>query len=762
MQHTASFRCIIFLVFIMKRFVLFPFFIVCSLLIGTLLAFSSNPKIEIVNGKTNNFVLRLDSSQKIEESDSPAISEFTRNVNTSYHNQISISAFNVINNENGWETLLPEGYFYNPVTLDGDNNKISGISSFRYIGDGSLELHYGYSLNNEEIIYSFSETLVNNETYYLNDNHPSYFYIKNNNEISVSIDEFIITYSCEEESFPLNNLKVLMIGNSFADDTIYYGERIAGGFGISLDLYDAYIGGCTINTHYTNLLSDNKVYSMRSMNGENWVYKDNMSLRDIILSNTFDIITFQQASAEVGRNNTYSNLTNLVNEVKSIALGNPKYYWHQTWAYDKDYSEYYDYFSYFNNDQETMFNAIVDCYLNEVVPTNLFEKTIFNGTAVQNLRTSYMKDTFSRDGKHMSLVHGRYLLGANFISSIYGIDYELSPLNYRPIGLNKTYLDLVNESIKNARNNPNVITESKYTQSEIKDYDLSNFTEIDAGIVGCSYYYSQDPNNYNMRNNHVENTSNVYASTFRFTRDTLPVGSIVFIQEGLGYRPEAWINDSAQSFRKGEEYKNVLEITEEFWDGYMYRAFNIFKAGKQKLSDQYVDEQYDDIFDGFRIFVPNEKMTGLTPKSNNPSYASDSSLFSANGLNIDNYTRVHLDPITGFYKCDSYYYLMNSYLDSTAQKFVCTRPFYKYNNDLPVNSVIIVDSSYQYRSDCWGEKATYSPRPNNVTTNFSVVNDSFINPFRRRTFNISNTNSSLVGQNSIDFMNHFRIYIPKN
>ena len=498
---------------------------------------------------------------------------------------------------------------------------------------------------------------------------------------------------------------------------------------------------------------------MRSMNGSSWNYQNEMSLNDIVTYKDWDIITFQQASAEIGRTGTYSNLVNLVNEVKGLVTGSPKYYWHQTWAYDFDYSEYNDYFSYFDNNQITMFNAIVDCYNNYVVPTGLFEKTIFNGTAVQNLRTSYMGDTLSRDGKHMSIVHGRYLLASNFISTVYGIDFNLSPVPFVPEGMNRSFKKVVNESIENARKYPDSISYSAYFASEVDQYDLSNYTEIDAGLVGCSFYNCTDSSNYNKRINHTSGTSNIYCTSSRFTPSTLPVGSLVFCKEGFGYRPEAWVDDSKQSSRKSESYQNVLEITDSFWDGYQYRGFNIFKSGKQKLSGEYVDEQFDEIFDGFRIFVPNNKMDGLLPKTHNNKDIDDRNLFTNHSLDIDNYERIHLDPITGFYKCDSYYYLMNSYVDDTAKKFVCTRPFFTSRGELPAGTVLIVDSGYQWRSDRWTEKATTS-RPDNVSTNFTILDESFMSPYRRRTFNVSSTNSYYVGQNSITFMDHFRIYVP--
>ena len=148
-------------------------------------------------------------------------------------------------------------------------------------------------------------------------------------------------------------------------------------------------------------------------------------------------------------------------------------------------------------------------------------------------------------------------------------------------------------------------------------------------------------------------------------------------------------------------------------------------------------------------------MAGLTPKSYNPYYSTDASNFTNHGYDIDNFHRLHLDPITGFYKCDELYSLYNKYIDDTAKKFVCTRPFNTKDNDLPAGSIIILDSGYQWRSDCWIEKGTYPDRPSNVTTNFYVVNSSFMSPFRRRTFNVSKTNGGYVGQNAINVFTHY-------
>ena len=705
-------------------------------------------------GEKDPYALSLH-NQKISGESTAYTGEVSSTIKTALGSNISFKASNVIKYEEGWQTILPGGYFYNPIDESTHHNKISGICSISYTSASSstLALHYGYTINGSNVFYSHEVDLVSGMPFTFSEDKPAYIYIKNESNSNVDIDELVIRYTCSESTYSKLNYNVLMIGNSFADDTIYYANRIAASYGINLNIVNSYIAGCTINTHYANLTNGTSPYSMRYMNNGSWVYVDKQTLPSIINSNNWDVVTFQQASAEVGRPSTYSNLANLVNGVRSLVGLAPKFYWYQTWAYDQDYYDYYDYYSYFDNDQITMFDAIIDCYENEVDPLGLFDKTIYAGTAVQNLRTSYMKDTFSRDGKHMSSVHGRYLLGLNMISNLFDIDLDLSSCNYKPSEANTSFKNVAFEAIRNAYNHPLEITSSVYTSSEMGEYDLTNYTEIDAELVGCSYWNSTDSANYNKRNSNVNGTSNLYTSTKRFTPTTLPVGSLVFIDESFGVRPEAWTSDSQQSSRPSETYQNVIEIDSSFWDGYEYRAFNIFKAGKTELKGQ-----YDQIFDGFHVYVPNSLLGDNLPKGYNSYYQNDKTVFESNYLNIDAFERIHLDPITGFYKCDSYYELTNSYVDDTAKKFMCSRPFYTAKGDLAENTVIIADNGYQWRSDCWTSHGTYSSRPGNVSAPLTKLSSSFMEGFYRRTINVSSTSNGYVNQNYISFFNHVRLY----
>ena len=711
-------------------------------------------------GDESPYQLSLNSSNRITNSNTFSGSNpISGTVYTTLENPIEISGYNIVKYNNGWQTILPNGYIFNDLDGSTDHNKISGIKSIKYVGNGLLSLHYGYTVNNSSLFYGLEKTLTNDVEYVFDDGDlPSYFYLKNNSATNINIENLSINYSCSAQSFPRNNLNVLMIGNSFADDTIFYAKNIAASYGITLNIFDAYIGGCTINTHYSNMQNDTAAYSMRSTNGTSWVYQDNMTLNQIIDSNTWDYITFQQASAEVGRPDAYNNLEGFVGIVRNRVGPDPKFYWYQTWAYDHDYMEYYDYFSYFNNDQLAMFNATNTCYQNKVAPTNLFEKTIFAGTAVQNMRTSYMQDTISRDGKHMSTGHGRYLLGLNFVSNLLGIDYDLSPCSYFPEGINSSFKNVAYESIRNARRTPFSVTQSVYTQSEMANYDLTNYSEIDVGFVGNSYYDSTDPSKYSQRQGNVSGTSCNFVATKMFAQNTLPIGSLVFCLESFGYRPEAWTSLAQQDNRPSERYDNVLEIDSTFWNGYQYRAFNIFKVTKSTLMGQ-----FEQVFNNFKIFVPNSSLNNdIVLKNTNTYSSSDRAIFASEFLNFDSYDRVFVDPIIGFYKCDDYYNLQNSYVDSTAKKFVCTRAFFTENGELPKDSVIICDSGYQWRSDCWGDHGKTTTRPNNVSTRITRLDETFMNQWRIRTFNFSRTDGDVVGQNEIAFANHVRIYVPNS
>ena len=566
---------------------------------------------------------------------------------------------------------------------------------------------------------------------------------KQNIKVQVAGED--ISTNIEVEVIPSDSFDLLMIGNSFSDDTIQWVNEICSDLGINANIANLYIGGCTLDTHYNNLIGNNAAYEFRTYDKETnkWKTKNSTSISDALASYDWEYVSLQQASGSSGIASTYSTLTSAISKIKNIK-DNVKFIWNMTWAYQQNST--HGEFSKYNNDQLAMYQAIVDT-VNETVETNSeIELVIPNGTSIQNARTSFVGDNLTRDGFHLSYDFGRYIAGLTLVAKMTGVD--ISTLKYAPKGVSKAYKDIAIESVINAINNPYKVTTSKYL--EAPTYDLSNHVEIDYMPVGCAYYNSSDANNYNKLITSASNSINFIASK-RFSKDEIPVGSIIEINEGYQYRPEAWVDDTVQRSRPDNVSMKHIEVDENWWGNYTYRAFNISSTSGGSLM-----YKMKDAFDAFSIYVPKDLYKEPVVSVNQ----NDKTLFESQSLDINNYELYDYDYYNGFYNSSLYDDLYIEYNNqSLSKKFICTEGFNK--ETLPIGSVLIVDSGYKYRPDAWVGKTTTSPRPTNVTTNFVLVDEAWRSDYTLKGFIISKTDNSVINNIPHEVASHFRIYIPK-
>ena len=126
-------------------------------------------------------------------------------------------------------------------------------------------------------------------------------------------------------------MKILAIGNSFSSDATRYLHKIARAAGEKLTVVNLYIGGCTLERHFRNMLSEEQAYELQ-INGESSGFK--VSLKEALLNRPWDVITFQQASHDSTRYETYQPyLSELSAYVKRMCPGAQQII-HQTWAYE--------------------------------------------------------------------------------------------------------------------------------------------------------------------------------------------------------------------------------------------------------------------------------------------------------------------------------------------------------------------------------------------------------------------------------------------
>lgn len=401
-----------------------------------------------------------------------------------------------------------------------------------------------------------------------------------------------------------NPIHILAIGNSFSDDGMWLLYDILRDLGYDdIILGNLYIGGCSVSTHKNNLKNDLSAYTYRENRNGYWVSRDNYKASKALEKEKWDFISLQQASNYSGLIDYY--VKNDIDYIYSYAYNiaseknqNVKFAWQMTWAYQQDSP--HEAFSNYGKDQMTMYNGITSC-VKEVIETDDFAPIIIPaGTTIQNLRTSFLGDTITRDGHHLNESYGRYSASLTWAIMLTGKSIDKVGA---PSALAKKLVPLCKEAAKNACIKPYEVTESIYKVDEEKqsinfdDYVLLDSSEY---IIGNGYYNSQDSTKFLTPIQDGSDFCNGFITTKLLTREDLPVGSIIVVDKGYQYRPEGWINEAKQLTRNGNTTEEVVIVTEEWWGSYIYRAFNLSKVGGGVLTG----DNYTNALNSFRIYLP--------------------------------------------------------------------------------------------------------------------------------------------------------------
>ena len=262
-------------------------------------------------------------------------------------------------------------------------------------------------------------------------------------------------------------LKVLAIGNSFSVDAMEFLWDICNSAGMEeIVLGNLYIGGCSLDTHWDNMRVGAAAYTYYTNDSGKWS-QTTQSAHYALKSEDWDIITIQQVSQDSGRPETFGKLQKILDYI-NLHKTNPdaKIYWHMTWAYQAGSG--HSGFANYGRDQMTMYNAITSAAQDVLSDYEEIVGVIPTGTAVQNLRTSYIGDKLTRDGYHMSYSTGRYLTALTWFYTFTG--YPVEYVEWYPThsyaglsyAVNPEDLDAIHEAVTNAISNPFSVTTSSY------------------------------------------------------------------------------------------------------------------------------------------------------------------------------------------------------------------------------------------------------------------------------------------------------------
>ena len=558
-------------------------------------------------------------------------------------------------------------------------------------------------------------------------------------------------------------IRILAIGNSFSVDGMEHLAIILKDAGYDdIILGNLYIGGCSLDTHWSNISGNKASYTFYLNDGDGWKSNSNVSVQTGVNYAEWDIITIQQVSQNSGMPDTFGNLQNIIDYVKGVRP-HSKLYWHMTWAYQGNSS--HSGFANYGKNQTTMYNAITGAVKSDILTNSAFEGFIPSGTAVQNLRSSYLGDTLTRDGFHLSNGVGRYTAALMWYKQLTGEDIAgitAIPEDFPEV---EAYLPAIKEAVNNAYAKPLEVTKSSFAEKPANDLlvmtdadkaylaglglDPEKYEVLDLDITFRAFYTSTAASNYSKLVTDAYNSPYHFATRL-FTRELLPVGSVVKIAEGYEYRLEGWqrLNAKNNQKRLDKSAENFI-VSEDIYSKYNFVAFNVSVAagGNIKYGDR----------DALRIFVPIEveKETPVMTEA-------DREYLTSKGLNPDNYDKLKLDYIFfAYYNSTSMGTTPVSIKNSTANNLVnylATRIISK--EEMPVGSVIRLDEGYQYRPERFTELDKNSDkRADNTTEAYVIVDEAWWGSYNYAGFNVSD--SAVKKLANAEMGTHFVIYVPK-
>ena len=206
-------------------------------------------------------------------------------------------------------------------------------------------------------------------------------------------------------------MNILVLGNSFGQDVTRYLHEIAKKDGVDIDVINLYIGGCSLERHYNNTITDAQDYELE-FNGH--YTKVKVSIRQVLISRKWDIIVTQQCSPECTIYGSYQPYLNKLADYIRYYAPNAELVIQQTWAYERDSARLNSMIGY--SDPEFMYRDLKDAY--DKAAKEIGARLIPCGEAF--IRLARRGIVHHRDTFHASRGLGRYTLALVWYETLTG------------------------------------------------------------------------------------------------------------------------------------------------------------------------------------------------------------------------------------------------------------------------------------------------------------------------------------------------------
>ncbi|MBO4216529.1 MAG: DUF4886 domain-containing protein [Clostridia bacterium] len=251
-------------------------------------------------------------------------------------------------------------------------------------------------------------------------------------------------------------LRILAVGNSFSQDSVEYLPALLRSAGIPCVVGDLYNPGCTMQRHVESAAAGKGIYNYLKNTGCEWTDRPETPLSFALADEDWDIITIQEASRLTGFPESFGEWLSPLLDLVTAAHPRARIGWNMTWAYQSDSPN--SHFPSYGRDQTRMYEMICARVKEFILPEKRISFVIPVGTAVQNARSSFLGDTLTRDGSHLSLGFGRFLASLTWACAVSGLAPERFDFNPLPDRITEDMLRVARESVADALAGPFRVT----------------------------------------------------------------------------------------------------------------------------------------------------------------------------------------------------------------------------------------------------------------------------------------------------------------
>ena len=290
-------------------------------------------------------------------------------------------------------------------------------------------------------------------------------------------------------------LRVLAIGNSFSADAVE--QELWPLFhakGKKVIIGELYISGCDLQTHWERTSTGANAYSYRKISDESggaMVTKADAKFEDGLQDERWDYISLQQGGGHHGQWETFEPwLSNMINYLREHAPYRKfKLVYHVPWVAPATSSSYK--FGYYDYNTAKMYSMITETTkkVEEAIKPDLIINTV---DAIQNGRSSYLGDTFDRDGWHLNKTYGRYTAGCIWYEKLSGENVPGNP--YHPDTISDYVAEICQTAAHEACLHPYQVTDlsGRFTDPDPKtdvgtvlaEWEFNNINAVEDAYIG--------------------------------------------------------------------------------------------------------------------------------------------------------------------------------------------------------------------------------------------------------------------------------------